>query len=399
MEKRKDLGVMFDFDQVIDRKGTTSIKWNKQNGFGQKDGLLPFWIADTDFASVPEILEAVKARCDHPLIGYSEPKDSVYQAIQGWWQRHHQWKPEPSWMLLSYGVVTGIYFTLNAVVPKGEKVLVFTPVYDPFFAAVGNSGHTLVDCPLDYADNYYTINFERFEKELADGVRAVVFCNPHNPVGRVWTEEEVGRIAGLCARYQVYLLSDEIHSDFGITRPYTTAGRFTKIRDRLVVYTAISKTFNMAGLGSSCMIIPNPELKKKIADSYDACWMFGPSDLAFTAMEAAYTYGDQWVREQVEYLKGNAQAVEAFIRERMPGVGVTRHEGTFLMWLNMTCFGLSSRRLSEIFAKEYGLAIADGSHYGSQADGFMRFNIGCARSLLMEGLEQMANMYDRYMAP
>ena len=144
---------MYDFDKAIDRRGTTSIKWNKQYAFGQKDGLLPFWIADTDFASVPEILDAIKERCDHPVIGYSEPLDSVYTAIQGWWERRHQWRPDTDWMLLSYGVVTGIYFTLNAVVPKGGKVLVFTPVYDPFFAAVKNSGHTLVDCPLDHKDN------------------------------------------------------------------------------------------------------------------------------------------------------------------------------------------------------------------------------------------------------
>lgn len=182
-------------------------------------------------------------------------------------------------MLLSYGVVTGIYFTLNVVVPKGEKVLVFTPVYDPFFAAVKNSG------------------------------KAVVLCNLHNPIGRVWTGEEMERIVDRCVKYEAYLLSDEIHSDFGLVRPYTTAGRFEKIYDRLVVYTAISKTFNMAGLGSSCMIIPNKELKQKIFDSYDVCWMFGPCDLAFTAMEAAYTYGDTWVDEQMEYLKGNVELV------------------------------------------------------------------------------------------
>lgn len=388
---------MYDFDKVIDRRGTTSIKWNKQYGFGQKDGLLPFWIADTDFASVPEILEAMKERCNHPIIGYSEPKDSVYRAIQGWWERHHQWKPDTSWMLLSYGVVTGIYFTLNVVVPKGGKVLVFTPVYDPFFAAVNNSGHTLVDCPLDYRDNYYTINFERVEEELKNGVEAVVFCNPHNPVGRVWTEEEMARLTDLCAAYDVYLLSDEIHADFGITRPYTSAGRFEKVYDKLVVYTAISKTFNMAGLGSSCMIIPNKELKQRISDSYDACWMFGPCDLAFTAMEAAYTYGDQWAEEQREYLKGNAQITVDFIREHMPGVQAAKHEGTFLMWLDMTCLGLPSSQITGILAKEYGLAVGDGSHYGRQAEGFMRLNIGCARELLMKGLEQMEKMYKHYM--
>lgn len=254
----------------------------------------------------------------------------------------------------------------------------------------------MVDCPLDHKDNYYSINFQAFEEELKNGVEAVVICNPHNPIGRVWTDGEMEHIVDLCVEYGVYLLSDEIHADFGMTRPYTTAGRFEKIHDRLVVYTAISKTFNMAGLGSSCMMIPNPELKKKISDSYDACWMFGPCDLAFTAMEAAYTHGDAWVDQQLAYLEGNVETVNTFVAEHMPGVQVTKHEGTFLMWLDMTCFGKSSQELTSILAKEYGLALGDGSHYGTQAEGFMRLNIGCTRDTLIKGLEQMAVMYDKY---
>ena len=387
---------MYDFDKVVDRRGTSSIKWNFQNSFGQQSGLLPFWIADTDFATVPEITEAIQKRCSHPVIGYSDPLPSVYEAIQGWWDRRHGWKADTSWMLLSYGVVTAIYFTLETLVPKGEKVLVFTPVYDPFFAAVNNSGRQMVDCPLDYKDNSYTINWELLEKELADGVRAIVFCNPHNPIGRVWTYEEMERLCELCVKYDTYLLSDEIHADFGFTRKYTTAGKFQSIHDKLVVYTAISKTFNMAGLGSSCMIIPNPELKQKIQDAYDSRWMFGPSDLAFTAMEAAYRHGDRWVDEQCEYLRGNGEIVRAFMAEKLPKVQVTTHEGTFLMWLDMTCFGKTSGELTTILAKEYCLAMGDGSHYGKQAEGFMRFNIGCARETLQKGLDQLAKFYSDY---
>ncbi|MBO5460805.1 MAG: aminotransferase class I/II-fold pyridoxal phosphate-dependent enzyme, partial [Ruminococcus sp.] len=286
---------LYNFDKVIDRKGTSSIKWNVQYDFGQKDGLLPFWIADTDFASEPKILEALQKRCDHPVIGYADPWDGVYESIQGWWDRRHGWKPETDWMYISSGVVTGIYFTLKLLVSDGGKVLVFTPVYDPFFAAIENSGHTLVDCPLDLDENYYSINFERFEEELKNGVEAVIFCNPHNPIGRVWTEGEMKRVVDLCVKYDVYLLSDEIHADFGFTRSYTTAGKFPEIYDKLVIYTAISKSFNMAGMVSSCMIIPNKELKKKIVADYDSRWMFGPSDLAFTAIEAAYTHGDAWM--------------------------------------------------------------------------------------------------------
>ena len=387
---------MYDFDKVVDRRGTSSIKWNVQYDFGQKDGLLPFWIADTDFASEPKILEAIQKRCDHPVIGYADPWDSVYEAIQGWWDRRHGWKPETDWLYISTGVVTGIYYTLNVVVPKGGKVLVFTPVYDPFFAAIQNSDHTMVDCPLDLEDGYYSINFERFEEELKHGVEAVVFCNPHNPVGRVWTAEEIEKVVNLCVKYGVYLLSDEIHADFGITRPYTTVGKYPEIYDKLVIYTAISKSFNMAGMTSSCMIIPNIELKKKIVSDYDSRWMFGPCDLAFTAIEAAYTHGDAWMDAQIAYLDESVKVVTEFVKQRMPKVVVTRHEGTFLMWLDMRCFGLTSAEITEILAKEYGIALGDGSHYGKQADGFMRFNIGCSRHILMQGLELMAKMYEKY---
>lgn len=387
---------MYDFDKVIDRRGTSSYKWNVQYDFGQKDGLLPFWIADTDFASEPKILEALKKRLDHPIIGYAVPWDGVYEAIQGWWDRRHGWKADTDWMYISSGVVSAIYFNLKLLVPKGEKVLTFTPVYDPFFTAIINSGHELVDCPMDHEDNYYSINYERFEEELKNGVKAVIICNPHNPVGRVWTEEELKKIAELCAKYDVYLLSDEVHADYALTRKYTTMGKFPEIHEKLIIYTAISKSFNMAGLVSSCLIIPNMELKKKIVEDFDACWLFGPSDLAFTAIEAAYTYGDTWMDEVAAYVSKNVEIVREFVESRMPKIQITKHEGTFLMWLDMRCYGLSSREITNILAKEYGIALGDGSHYGKQAEGFMRLNIGCAKETLMQGLEQMAKMYDKY---
>lgn len=387
---------MYDFDKVVDRRGTSSIKWNVQYDFGQKDGLLPFWIADTDFAAEPKILEAMKKRLDHPIIGYADPWDNVYTAIQGWWDRRHGWKPERDWLYISSGVVTSIYFNLKMLIPEGEKVLVFSPVYDPFFAAIQNSGHELVECAMNHEDNYYTINYECFEEELKNGVKAVIMCNPHNPVGRVWSEEELEKVVNLCVKYDVYLLSDEVHCDYAYARKYTPMGKFSQIHDKLIVYTAISKSFNMAGMVSSCLMIPNVELKKKIVADFESRWMFGPCDLAFNAMEAAYTYGDEWMNEAAAYVKANAEYATEFIKENMPKVQVTKQEGTFLMWLDMNCYELSSTEITEILAKEYGIALGDGSHYGKGSEGFMRFNIGCARETLNQGLEQMAKMYEKY---
>lgn len=387
---------MYDFDKVVDRRGTSSIKWNVQYDFGQKDGLLPFWIADTDFASEPKILEAMKKRCDHPIMGYADPWDGVYEAVQGWWDRRHGWRPEKDWLYFSSGVVTSIYFNMQLLVPQGGKILTFTPVYDPFFAAINNSGHELVTCPMIHENNYFSIDYAKFEEELKNGVKTVMFCNPHNPVGRVWSEEELKKLVELCVKYDVYLLSDEVHADYAFERPYTTMGKFTEIYDKLIIYTAISKSFNMAGLVSSCLIIPNPELKKKVVSDFDSRWMFGPCDLAFTAIEAAYTYGDTWMDEAAAYVKGNSELAAEFIKEHMPKVQVTKHEGTFLMWLDMRCLGLTSGEITDILAKEYGIALGDGSHYGEQADGFMRFNIGCTRANLKTGLEQMEKMYKKY---
>lgn len=387
---------MYDFDKIVDRRGTSSIKWNVQWEFGQKDGLLPFWIADTDFASEPKILEAMQKRCEHPVMGYAEPWDGVYRAVQSWWERRHDFRAETDWMFLSSGVVTNIYFNMQLLVPKGGKILVFTPVYDPFFAAIENSGHTLVTCPLICREHYYTIDYEKFEEALKDGVQAVMFCNPHNPVGRVWTEEELRKLVELCVKYEVYLLSDEVHADYAFSHPYTTLGKFREIHDRLIIYTAISKSFNMAGLVSSCVIIPNRELKKRIVDDFASRWMFGPCDLAYNAIEAAYTYGDAWMDEARDYVKDNIKTVCDFIAERMPKIRVTKPEGTFLMWLDMNCYGLTSSEITSILAREYGIALGDGSHYGKEAEGFMRLNVGCAKEILMQGLEQMAKMYQKY---
>lgn len=387
---------MYDFDRVVDRRGTSSIKWNVQYDFGQKDGLLPFWIADTDFASEPKILEAMKKRLDHPIMGYAEPWDGVYDAVQGWWERRHGWRAETDWMYIGSGVVTALYFNLELLVPEGEGIIVFTPVYDPFFAAVENSGHKLIECPLNHKDNYYTINLERFEKELKKGAKAVIMCNPHNPVGRVWTEEELKKVAELCKKYDAYLFSDEVHADYALSRKYTTLGKFKEIHDKLIIYTAISKSFNMAGMVSSCLIIPNVEMKKRIVADFESRWMFGPCDLAFNAIEAAYTYGDTWMDEAAAYVASNAEFVREFIGENMPKVQVTKHEGTFLMWLDMSCCGLKSSEITDILAKEYGVALGDGSHYGKNADGFMRFNIGCAKETLKKGLEQLKRMYESY---
>lgn len=381
----------YDFDAVYDRMGSDSIKWEKQLKFGVPNGLLPFWIADTDFATIPEAVEAMKQRIEHPLFGYTFTGARTLETVQKWYARRHQVELPLDAFLPSLGVVTAIWFSIRALTKPGDKVLVFTPVYDPFFAVIKNQDRQVVDCPLIYENQTYRIDWENLERQLQEGVAAMILCNPHNPVGKVWSAEDVERIVLLCRKYSVYLLSDEIHGDVVLYgNHYTSAARYADLYDQMIVYTAISKTFNMAGLHSSCMLIPNQELKQLQDKTMREAWLMGPNAIANGAIEACYTYGDEWVDAQNAYLTDNAELVIRYLKEHAPMIDVVKPEGTYLMWLDFGRLGLSSAEICDHLVKEYGLAIGSGAGYGDNAEGFMRFNIGCPRSVLMQGLEKIA---------
>ena len=373
------------------RQRAYNMRWAEQD-----TDVIPLTAADHDFPCAPEVVQALQDYIKEGYFTYTPHRGfpSFKQAIAKAMKERKNEDVNPDFVLPIDSAARGMKVIADAVLQPGDEVIVFDPVDFLFRTSMESAGAKVILFPTNLQSD--CVSLEGLEDYITPKTKMLGFCNPHNPIGRVWTEEEMEKLVELCVKYNVYLLSDEIHCDFGFTRPCTTAGKFPQIYDKLVVYTAISKTFNMAGLGSSCMIIPNAELKQKIKDAYDSRWMFGPSDLAFTAMEAAYTYGDQWVDEQCEYLKGSAEIVRKFVEEKMPKVKVTTHEGTFLMWLDMTCFGKTSDELTEIFAKEYGLAIGNGAHYGKQAEGYMRLNIGCARGILQKGLDQMAKMYADY---
>lgn len=381
---------MYNFDQVHDRMGSDSLKWEKQLKFGQASGLVPFWIADTDFATLPEAVEAMHKRVDHALFGYSFTAEHTYKAIAGWYERRHGVKLPLSAYSTAHGVVTSMWFTIRAFTELGDKVLVLTPVYDPFFAVIGNQGREKVDCPLVYENNEYSINWADLEQKLADGVKAMIFCNPHNPTGNVWSEEEVHKIVTLCKKYDVLLMSDEIHGDVVLNGGhYTSAARFADEYDRMIAYTAISKTFNMAGLESSCNIIPNPAIKAKQEASMRDAWLMSPSCISTAAMDACYTYGDQWVDEMNAYLTESAEYVMDYLEKNVPGIKAVKPQGTYLMWLDCSGIGKSGTEVTAALVKECGVAVGDGSVYGN-AKNFIRFNIGCPRQTLQIGLEAMA---------
>lgn len=382
----------YDFDVVYDRMGSDSIKYEKQLKFGVQSGLLPFWIADTDFATLPEAVDAMKKRIEHPLFGYTYTGTRTLETVRQWYQRRHQVELPVEAFMPSLGVVTAMWFTIRAFTEPGDKVLVFTPVYDPFFAVIKNQGRQIADCPLIYKDAKYSIDWENLEAQLKGGVKAMIVCNPHNPVGRVWTEEEMEKLVLLCKKYSVFLMSDEIHGDVVLYgKQYVSAARFCKVYDQMIVYTAISKTFNMAGLHSSCMLIPNPEVKQKQNQSMLDAWLMGPNALANRVIEACYTYGDDWVDQQNEYLSGNADLVMEYLGKHAPKIQVVKPEGTYLMWLDFNQLHLTSDEICKALVKDYGIAIGSGAGYGANAQGFMRLNIGCPRGVLQKGIEKIAD--------
>ena len=387
---------MYNFDKFVDRRGTACVKWDVRDlfGVGPDADLTPMWIADMDFAVVPEIQTALKERCDHPMFGYNTPTPGCIPALCSWYERRHNWKFTPDQVLNGIGVVTMIRFTLEALTAPGDQVAVFSPVYDPFFAQVRNSGRTLVDLPMKEQNGHYSVDLAAFEQALKDGVRAVIFCNPNNPIGKVWTKDEVETIGGLCAKYGAYMLSDEVHGDMVMDgNHYNPMGLVDAIQDKLVVYTAISKTFNLAGLHQSAIIIPNAEVRAKVDAMLKGAWIMGPNLMAFTAMEAAYTYGDKWVDEVVAYISDNVRYVQQQVRDFMPKVKLSHHEGTFLMWLDLRCLGMSSDELTVTLGREYGIGLGNGAHYGKQCDGFMRMNIACPRSTLEKGVAALKKCY------
>lgn len=381
----------YNFDQVIDRMGTDSIKWEKQTKFGKPSGgLLPFWIADTDFATLPEAVDAMKLRMQHPLFGYTTTTEKTLRAVQGWYQRRHDVSLPIEAFSASEGVVTSIWFSIRAFTKPGDGVLVFTPVYDPFFHAIETQDRRRIECPLMYKEEHYQIDWTLFETELKQGVKAVIFCNPHNPVSRIWTSEEVERLVTLCKAYDVWLLSDEVHGDIELyDYKYVSVLKYKDLYDKMLVYTAISKTFNMAGLHSSCTIAPNPEYRKAQENCLKEAWLMSPNALANSAIEACYTYGDQWVDELNAYLTQNAEYLLNYCHEKIPSVHPVKPEGTYLMWLDISRLPVNSDTAVRILADQYGIAVGGGACYSGNGEHFLRFNIGCPRVTLQKGLEQL----------
>lgn len=385
---------MYNFDKTFDRHNTEVIKWDRiEQDFGKAD-LIPLGIADMDFEVLPEVRRALVERAEHPTYGYSYASENYYNSFIAWNRTRHHFEIKKDEMLPVPGIVCANSFILYALTQPGDKVLLTTPVYDPFYKVIEQQGRQEVRSSMKWDGEKYVMDFEDMEKKMADGVKMLVLCSPHNPVGRVWTRDELEKIEALCEKYNVLVFSDEIHCDLvypGHTHiPYPAVSEGAA--QRSIIAMAPSKTFNLAGIKSSILVSKNPEILDKVNQAL-LTFHVGVNLFGFKAAEVAYQYGAQWVDELVAYLYENAKFVLRYVEENLPRVKTFIPDSTYLMWLDFSAYGLSQEELMKRVV-DAGVAPNDGSHYGTEGVGFLRINIGTQRCILKEAMDRLKAAFE-----
>ena len=380
-------------DADVDRRGTNCEKWDRcGEHFGRAD-VIPMWVADMDFRTVPAISEALVKRAQHAIYGYTENAKEEKAAECGWLQRRYGLHVEPEWILYSPGVVDSLFFCVRSMTEEGDKILVQPPVYGPFYRAVQSFGRELVENNLIHSENGWEMDFELLEKQLAEDVKMMILCSPHNPVGRVWTAAELKKVVDLANKYDVIIVSDEIHADFNLGSTPHTRILAVDGADKCVMLTSATKSFNLAGLRQSSAIVKNAQLREKLAAEIERAHAGTPNIFGAIAQTVAYSEGDEWMDAVVEYIRENRDFAVNFIRERIPQIKCEAQEGSYLMWLDCREVGLSHDAFFRRVIDEAGVAINDGRFFGEEAGlGFFRFNLATRRDRVRESLENIEKM-------
>jgi cystathionine beta-lyase len=379
----------YDFDRVIDRGNTCSIKYNPA-ARGKPEDVLPMWVADMDFSTPPCVQDALVSRTQHGIFGYSEPDEGYYSAVLGWFENRFGWKSEREWLSITPGVVNAIFIAIRALTKPGDGVVVQQPVYYPFSSAVRQTGRHLLVNELVYRDAQYSIDFEDFENQIKQA-KMFILCNPHNPVGRVWTHDELMRMGEICLRYGVIVISDEIHQDFIFPghRHHVFAGLDGRFANLTVTCTSPSKTFNLAGLLHANIFISDETLRAQFRQEYVNCGLSQPGIMGLASCQAAYSDGSEWLDELISYLSGNMSLINEFLLARLPKIKLVKPEGTYLAWLDCSALGLSVSELDNAVTNKAKLWLNSGHVFGKGGKGFQRLNAACPRSVLLSGLERL----------
>ncbi len=380
---------MYDFDKLYDRNGTGCYKYDALSMFYKKDDIIPLWVADMDFAIAPEITKAMEERLKHPVYGYNFRPDSYYQSIINWVDRRHGWKIQKDWITNSPGIVPGINFVLLEFTKPGDKVLIQEPVYSPFRHTVLDHKRELVVNELINNNGSWEMDFDALDKEL-EGIKMFIFCSPHNPVGRMWTEEELLKLGRLCKKHNVLLFSDEIHNDLILSeRKHIPIATLEDFSEFTITGIAPSKTFNIPGLMSSALIIPNEKISKQLKAYMFKLHMFSANTFGMVALEAAYNHGEAWLEELKDYLRENLNLVVEKLKGIHPELKVAQQEATYLAWVDLRFTGKTSKELNDYFLKEANIALSPGSEFGPSGEGYMRLNFALPKNRLELALDKM----------
>lgn len=375
----------YDFDKIINRRGTNCEKWDST-----PDGVLPMWVADMDFETAPVVIEALKKRLEHGAFGYTHVPDEYYKAIDGWFSRRHHWHIDREQVIYTTGVVPALSAAVKALVRPGGKVLIQTPVYNCFFSSIRNNGCQILESPLVADRDTYRFDFEDIECKLSDPqTDLMILCNPHNPVGRVWRREELERLAELCKKHSVRVVSDEIHCELVMPRHEYTP--YSLVDSTCVSLVSPSKAFNIAGLQVANIICPDDKVKALINRAININEVCDVNPFGVLALIAAYNEGGEWLDELNSYLYQNYLFMREFCRVNLPEYPVCRLEGTYLAWMDCRHLALSSVELDRKLQSEARLRLNPGSMYGEAGEGFMRWNLACPRALLEDGLKRFAS--------
>ncbi|MCI7248333.1 MAG: pyridoxal phosphate-dependent aminotransferase [Clostridiales bacterium] len=385
----------YDFDTIVDRYNTGSVKYDTAERSGMPADVMPMWVADMDFRAPDEIVSRMRQLCDFGVFGYTMVTDSYFDAVRNWFSSRFDWEVERKWLVTTPGVVFALSAAVKAFTEPGEGVLIQRPVYYPFTEVVENNGRVVVNNSLRYDKGSYAIDYEDLEAKLArDDVKLMLICSPHNPVGRVWTRDELSKVCRLCLKYNVKMVSDEIHSDFVFSNRehVPLASLSEQVRENCVVCTAPSKSFNLAGLQISNIFIPNRDMRHAFRRELEKTGLFGVNMVGLCACQAAYESGGEWLDQLKEYLEGNIQFLKSFVNEHMPRIKVVDTEGTYLVWMDLQELNLVDQK--DFIVNKARLWLDTGSMFGDEGRGFERINVACPRTVLEEALNRLKRAYD-----
>jgi len=382
----------YNFNQVIDRKNTNSLKYDFAVERGKPVDILPLWVADMDFQAPSEVLDAMHKSISHGIFGYTEVKSDYFDVIYHWFSTHFDWETEENWLIKTPGVVFAIALAIKALTKEGEGILIQQPVYYPFAETIHSNNRKLVVNSLVYKDGCYRIDFEDFEQKIiSENVKLFLLCNPHNPVGRVWSKEELLELGNICIKHGVVVVSDEIHCDF--TYPGYKHIVFASINEEFaqnsILCTAPSKTFNLAGLQISNIFIKNETIRQKIKTEIVKSGYSQLNTLGLVACKAAYEYGEPWLNELKSYLVDNLIFVREFLAEKLPEIKLIEPQGTYLIWLDCSALNLTKKEMEHLFVHQANLWVDPGIIFGKEGENFERINIACPRIVLEQALTQL----------